>query len=157
MTLLRTAGLAALTSMACHAAIGAWGSSVFCSASAGAQVLAIAMAPEGKLRFGISVWSPKGGNISVFGVAKPTAGGWRYAEKDGRCVINLARSADGGFTIRADTVADCRAHGGEGTRIGTLHFTPTQNEGPVTTQLDDAETFQHAGRCAGGQATQQSQ
>ena len=149
MTLSRAAMLAALTIATCQAATGTWESAVFCSAAGGAQVLAVAMAPAGGLRFGVSVWSPEGSNISLFGAAEPAPGGWRYAE-DGRCVIDFTRSADGGFTIRADANADCSAYGGQGARIVTLHFTPAQDEGPVTTELDDAEAFQHAGHCAGG-------
>jgi hypothetical protein len=123
---------------------------VFCSASAGARVLAVATIPDGRLRFGLSVWSQEGSNISVFGGADRAPGGWRYMEKNGGCEIGLIRGADGGFTIRTDPVADCRTHGGYGARIGTLHFTAAEDEGPVTTQLDDAEAFQHAGRCADG-------
>jgi hypothetical protein len=125
-------------------------SAVFCSASGGARVLAVITTPDGRLRFGLSMWSPERSNISVFGVADPAPGGWRYTEKNGHCSIDLARGSDGGFTIRTHPAADCRAHGGYGARIGTLHFTAAEDEGPVTTQLDDAEAFQHAGRCAGG-------
>jgi hypothetical protein len=150
VTLSRAAILAALAIAPCQAATGAWESAVFCSATGGAQVLAVAMAPGGRLRFGVSVWSPEGSNISLLGDADPVPGGWRYVEKNGRCMIDFTRSADDGFTIRADVNADCRAHGGQGARIGTLHFTPAQVEGPVTTELDDAEAFQHAGHCASG-------
>jgi hypothetical protein len=150
MTLWRAATFAALTITTSQAAVGTQESAVFCSATGGAQVLAVAMTLTGKLRFGVSVWSPEGSNISLLGAADPAPGGWRYVEKDGHCAIDFARRADGGFTVRADAVADCRAHGGQGARIGTLHFTPAQDEGPVTTELDDAEAFQHAGHCASG-------
>ncbi len=124
-------------------------SAVFCSATAGAQVLAIETTEAGRLRFGLSVWSPEGNNISLFGVADPVPGGWRYTEKGGRCVVDFTARAGGGFTVRADPAADCRAHGGEGARIGVLRFSRAQDQGPVTTELDDAEAFQHAGKCAG--------
>jgi hypothetical protein len=145
------AGCAALIMATWQGALAtAQESAVFCSASSGARVLAIETTPDGRLRFGLSVWSPEGNNISVFGVADPAPDGWRYEEKNGRCSIDLTRGAAGGFTIHTDPTADCRTHGGYGTRIDTLHFTATEDEGPVTTQLDDPEAFQHAGRCAGG-------
>jgi hypothetical protein len=151
MMLSRAPIIAALMIVMCQAtAKVARENAVFCSATTGAQVLAIATTPEGRLRFGISVWSPEGSNISVFGVADPAPAGWRYAETNGRCVIDFIRNADGGFTVRADAIASCSQHGGSGARIGTLRFTPAQDEGPVTTELDDAEAFQHAGHCAGG-------
>jgi hypothetical protein len=150
MTPRRVAVFAALTITTCQAAAGTREGAVFCSAASGAQVLAVAMDPAGKLRFGVSVWSPEGSNISLLGAADPAPGGWRYVEKNGHCEIDFARSADDGFTVRADADADCRAHGGQGARIGTLHFSPAQDEGPVTTELDDAEAFQHAGHCASG-------
>jgi hypothetical protein len=131
------------------AAVAARVNAVFCSASAGAQVLAVATTGEGKLRFGVSVWTPEGNNISVFGVADPVPSGWRYAETNGRCIINFARNADGGFTVQPDGTADCHMHAGQGARIGTLHFSASEKEGPVTTELNDPEAFQHAGHCAG--------
>jgi hypothetical protein len=123
---------------------------VYCSAAGGAKILAVATTPEGQLRFGVSVWSPEGSNISVFGVANPASGGWRYTEADGHCAIDITPDQHGGFTVRADAAADCHEYGGHGSLIGSLHFTAAQKEGPATAALQDPEAFQHAGRCANG-------
>jgi hypothetical protein len=150
MRVSRIAILLTTALVTCQAVAAVRGSEVFCSAVDGARILAIEPVPNGGLRFGLSIWSPAGSNISLFGVAGPVPGGWRYAEVDGGCSVDLARMADGGFRIRADPPADCHAHGGQNARIGSVDFTPAQKEGPVVTQLDNPEAFQHAGRCAGG-------
>jgi hypothetical protein len=110
----------------------------------------VARTPQGQLRFGVSVWSPEGSNISVFGVADAVPGGWRYVDPAERCTVDISPDQHGGYAVRTDATADCHTYGGHGSRIGSQHFTTAQNEGPVTTELRDAEAFQHAGRCAGG-------
>jgi hypothetical protein len=151
MRVSRIAILLATTLLTCQATAAVPGSAVFCSAAGGAKILAIEPVPDGKLRFGLSIWSPEGNNISLFGVADPVTGGWRYAEAGGGCSVDLTRMADGGFRVRADPQADCHEQGGQNATIGSVDFTPAQNEGPVATELDNPEAFQHAGRCAGGQ------
>jgi hypothetical protein len=125
---------------------------VFCQKSQGAlQVLAIQETPSGALRFGLSEWTQEGQNISVFGVAPKIAAAWQYQDpQPGKCRIDFAPTPPGGFTATADAHANCRNHGGAGTFLATAQFTAADNEGPVTSELIDAEAFQHAGRCAGG-------
>ncbi len=124
-------------------------SAVYCmKGKSGAQVLAVKTTPSGQLRFGLSEWSPTGQNISVFGVAGAVPGGWRYQETGRRaCRIDFAAYAAGGFAARSAPPLDCRAHGGFGTFIGAVEFPRSADEGPVTSELDDEEAFQHAGRC----------
>jgi hypothetical protein len=122
---------------------------VFCAHDGGARILAVAPAPDGALRFGLSVWTPQGRNLSVFGVAQAAGQGWRY-EDGAACRLGFIALPAGGLTIAADPGADCADHGPPGTGLGTIRFPHALYEGRVTDQLRDAEAFQHAGSCAGG-------
>jgi hypothetical protein len=127
---------------------------VFCLNDHGAKIFAGRPEAGGFLRFGLSVWSPAGRNLSVFGTAKQHDHGWQYVETRGatvaeRCRLMIARAADGGLTVSAATDATCASHGGINTSVGTIRFPRGALEGPVTTELDDSEAFQKAGKCVG--------
>jgi hypothetical protein len=105
------------------------------------------------LKFGISVWSPAGQNISVFGVAARHGTGWQYTDSlqastaAERCRLDIMRGADRALRVAADPDATCQNYGGVNAEIGTVQFPPTAYEGAVTTELDDPEAFQKAGKC----------
>jgi hypothetical protein len=122
---------------------------IFCISGQGARILAAAPGPAGALRFGVSLWSPQGQNFSLFGTASPAGAGWLYAP-DAGCRARITLTPDHGVSVAVDAGADCREQGGAGMRVGTLAFPRRSYEGPVTDQLANAEAFQHAGRCAGG-------
>lgn len=127
---------------------------VYCLNRSGAKVFAGKTVGNDSLAFGLSVWSPAGHNISVFGTAARRGRAWRYTEdmRAGtaaeRCRLDIERQADGGLRVAADPNATCQSHGGVSVEIGTLQFPRASYEGPVTTELDDPEAFQKAGRCA---------
>jgi len=109
------------------------------------------------LKFGLSIWSDNGHNVTVFGVAVRHGEGWEYTDKlDASSAVDRCRlsiSPGGGSTLRisTDSAATCASRGGENIEIGTVTFPAEAYEGTVTQQLDDAESFQKAGKCAGGQ------
>lgn len=125
---------------------------VYCLDQGGAKVFA-GRAGDASLAFGLSVWSPSGQNISLFGIALPHGGGWQYTDNlkaatiAERCRLDILRGADGTLRVTADPSATCQSHGGVNAEIGTLEFPRTAYEGPVTTELDDPESFQKAGKC----------
>lgn len=129
---------------------------VYCMNRSGAQIFAGQHTANRKLKFGVSVWSPAGQNISVFGIASRHGRGWRYTENLGattaaeRCKLDIVRGRDGALIIAADQTATCQSQGGVNAEIGTVRFPPDAYEGPVKTELDDPEAFQRAGKCAGG-------
>lgn len=116
----------------------------------GARILAATPGPARALRFGVSVWSAQGQNFSLFGTALPAGAGWLYAP-DARCRVTITAAPDHGLSLAVDPGANCRAQGGAGMQATSLAFPRGSYEGPVTYQLANAEAFQHAGRCAGGQ------
>ena len=126
---------------------------VYCLNQDGAKVFAGKTEANGSLAFGISVWSPAGQNISVFGIAARTGDAWRYTEDLSagtaaeRCRLDIERDTDGILRVTADPNATCQSHGGVNAEIGTVQFPSTAYEGPVTTELDDPEAFQKAGKC----------
>jgi hypothetical protein len=126
---------------------------IYCLDHAGARVFAGKTTTDGKLKFGVSVWSPAGHNISVFGIAAKTGRGWRFTENlaakapSERCELDIVREARGTLRVTAAPGATCQAHGGANTEIGAINFPPTAYEGSVTTELDDPETFQKVGKC----------
>jgi len=126
---------------------------VYCLSQGGAKVFAGREATGGSLAFGLSVWSPAGQNISLFGVAARRGAGWQYTENmqastsAERCRLDIMRGADGALRVVADPGATCQSHGGVNAEIGTVLFPLTAYEGIVTTELDDPEAFQKAGRC----------
>lgn len=124
---------------------------VFCQKNRGAlQILAVEQTQSGALRFGLSEWTQEGQNISVFGEARQKTATWQYQDpQPGKCRIDFAPTPPGGFTATADAHANCRNHGGAGTDLATAQFNAADNEGAVTSELNDAEAFQHAGRCVG--------
>jgi hypothetical protein len=128
---------------------------IYCIDQGGAKIFAGRELASGDLAFGLSVWSPAGQNISVLGVAAKRGRTWRYSENlkanaiAERCQLDIERHANGRLLVRADPKATCQNHGGVGATIGTVRFPATAFEGPVTTELDDAEAFQRAGRCVG--------
>lgn len=127
---------------------------VYClNQGGGAKVFAGREAADGSLTFGISLWSPAGQNISVFGVAVRHGAGWRYTDNlqastaAERCRLDIMRRADRALQVVADPSATCQSYGGVNTEIGTVRFPPTAYNGTVTTELDGPEAFQRAGRC----------
>jgi len=131
---------------------------VYCSKQGGgAKVFAGREDVNGNLTFGISVWSPDGQNISVFGVATRHGAGWQYTDSlqagsaVERCRLDITRGAGRAFRVVADPNATCESYGGVGAEIGTVRFPPTAYEGIVSTELDGPEAFQRAGRCISAQ------
>jgi hypothetical protein len=126
---------------------------VYCLNRDGAKVFAGREAADGGLAFGVSVWSPAGQNISIFGVAGRRGNGWEYTEDlqaatpAERCRLDITRATDRSLRVVADPTATCQSHGGVDAEIGTVLFPPSAYEGIVTTELDDPETFQRAGKC----------
>jgi hypothetical protein len=128
---------------------------IYCLNHAGAKIFAGREEANGSLSFGISVWSPGGQNISVFGVAARKGHGWQYTEDPNapaaadRCQLDIVRGSGGTLRIAANPNATCQSHGGVNAAIGTIQFPRTAYEGPVTTELNDPESFQKAGKCVG--------
>jgi hypothetical protein len=126
---------------------------LYCLKNGGAKIFAGKTTADGDLKFGVSVWSPAGQNISVFGTAGKVARGWRFTEDLGagsaaeRCRLDIARGADGTLRVTADPDATCQSHGGVNAEIGAIQFPRTTYEGPVTTELDNPEAFQKAQKC----------
>lgn len=122
----------------------------------GAKVFAGREAADGSLTFGISLWSPAGQNISVFGVAVPHGAGWRYTDNlqastaADRCRLDIMLGADRALQVVADPSATCQSYGGVNTEIGTVRFPPAAYDGTVTTELDGPEAFQRARKCGSG-------
>ncbi len=114
------------------------------------EILAGRTAADGDLKFGVSVWSHEGQNISVFGIAGKTGGGWRFTEDPTaatpaqRCRLDISRDPDGTAHVASAPDATCQSHGGVGASIGTLQFPRSAYAGPVTTELNDPEAFQKA-------------
>ncbi len=141
--------------LAAHGSTWAAGkrSFVYCLNQGGAKVFAGKTAANGSLAFGLSVWSPAGHNISVFGIAPKRGRAWRYTEHLSastaaeRCRLDIARYSDGRLRVTADPNATCQSHGGVNVEIGTVEFPRAACEGPVTTELEDPEAFQKAGKC----------
>jgi len=132
------------------------GSFVYCVNDAGVKVFAGKLLADRNLAFGISVWSPNGHNISVFGIAVRHAAGWEYTDNlqagtaADRCRLNIVPGGRDTLRVEADAGATCARHGGTNAEIGTVLFPRSAYEGTVTTELDNPETFQRAGKCAGG-------
>jgi hypothetical protein len=128
---------------------------VYCMNQGGAKILAGQVAANGDLRFGLSVWSSQGNNISVFGTAARQGQGWDYSDAmraptpDARCHLTFTPAAEGAFVVQPDPAATCRSRGGANTEIDAQTFPHAALEGPVTTELRDSEAFQKAGRCVG--------
>ena len=129
---------------------------IYCRENDGAAVFAGRHEPDGNLKFGLSVWSSAGQNISVFGIATRRGDGWQYTENlqastgSERCRIDIERRADGTIRVSADPHATCHSHGGVNAEIGIVQFPRAAYEGPVTTELNDPEAFQSTGKCIGG-------
>jgi hypothetical protein len=127
---------------------------VYCLRQNGLKIFAGRPEANGTLTFGLSVWSPAGQNISVFGTAHRYGHTWQYVDNvqaataAQRCRLEIERGADGSLRAEADPAATCQRHGGVNAEIGTALFPSAAYEGVVTTELDDPEAFQHAGRCA---------
>jgi hypothetical protein len=128
---------------------------IYCLNHEGAKIFAGREEANGSLTFGISVWSPDGQNISVFGVATRRGHAWQYAENlhaataADRCQLDIVHGSDGTLRIAARPNATCQSDGGVNAEIGTILFPRTAYEGPVTTELNDPESFQKAGKCVG--------
>jgi hypothetical protein len=128
---------------------------IYCIDQGGAKIFAGRALASGDLAFGLSVWSRAGQNISVLGIATRRGRTWRYTENlkanavAERCQLDIERYSDGRLLVMADLKATCQNHGGVNATIGTVRFPSRAFEGPVTTELDDAEAFQRAGRCVG--------
>ncbi len=128
---------------------------IYCLNRDGAKIFAGREEANGNLTFGISVWSPAGQNISVFGIAIRRGREWRYTDNlqagttGERCQLNIVYGSDGTLRVTADRNATCQSHGGVNAEIGTVQFPRTAYEGAVTTELDDPEAFQKAGKCIG--------
>jgi hypothetical protein len=127
---------------------------LYCLDDDGVKIFAGRKTLDGSLRFGVSVWSPTGQNISVFGSASKTADGWEFSENpqagaaSERCRVDIVRDADGAVRVTADPDASCQDHGGNNAEIGAIHFPRTSYQGPVTIELNDPEAFQKTTRCA---------
>jgi hypothetical protein len=129
---------------------------VYCLHHAGAQIFAGKVLADRNLKFGLSIWSANGHNVTVFGVAVRRGEGWEYTDNldasaaTGRCRLSISPGSGSTLRITTDSAATCANRGGENAEIGTVLFPAAAYEGSVTTQLDDAESFQKAGKCAGG-------
>ena len=129
---------------------------IYCRENDGAAVFAGQNEPDGNLKFGLSVWSPAGQNISVFGIATRRGDRWQYTDNlhastaSKRCRIDIERHVDGTLRISADPHAACQSRGGVNAEIGIIQFPPAAYEGTVTTELNDPEAFQRAGKCIDG-------
>jgi hypothetical protein len=127
---------------------------VYCLNHGSAKIFAGKTTANGNLVFGVSVWSPSGNNISLFGTALKSDHGWLYTDNltavtaRERCRLSIVRDDDGTLHVAANHDATCERHGGANTNIGTLTFPGTAYEGTVTNELDDPEMFQRAGKCA---------
>jgi hypothetical protein len=127
---------------------------VYCLHRGGAKIFAGKTTANGNLKFGVSVWSPRGNNISVFGTALKSDRGWLYTNNltavtvTERCRLSIVRDDDGALHVVADQDATCQGRGGANMNIGTVTFPRTAYEGTVTNELDDPEMFQRAGKCA---------
>ena len=156
-------GVAGLLLGPCSTARAVALSFVYCLNQGGAKVFAGREATGGSLAFGLSVWSPAGQNISLFGVAARRGTGWQYTENmkastsAERCRLDIMRVADGALRVVADPDATCQSHGGVNAEIGTVLFPPAAYEGIVTTELDDPEAFQKAGKCWKPASSRESQ
>jgi hypothetical protein len=120
----------------------------------GLKVFAGRIQPGGNLSFGISIWSRDGNNIGVFGVASHHGANWEYTNKMNastaadRCKLDIVLQSDGTPHLTADPTATCQSMGGHDTEIGSVQFPPSAYEGPVSTELNDPETFfGKAGKC----------
>ena len=149
---LLTLGIVGLLSAAngSHAASPSF---VYCLRQNGLKIFAGRPEPDGTLTFGLSVWSPRGQNISVFGTAHRHGHTWQYVDNleaataAQRCRLDIERATDGSLRAEADPAATCQRHGGVNAEIGTVLFPSAAYEGMVTTELDNPEAFQRAGRC----------
>jgi hypothetical protein len=142
--------VAAATAAAAAAAMPASG--VFCVHDAsGTRVVALAPAGAGALRFGLSLWFSNGQNVSVFGNAAKSDGGWRYDDgPTGGCRLTFAFTGAGGVQVVGDSSRNCANMGGQGAAVTTADFPAASRESAVTHELDDPEAFQHAGHCVPG-------
>lgn len=128
---------------------------IYCLNHEGAKIFAGREETDGSLTFGVSVWSPDGQNISVFGLAGRRGRGWQYAENlhaataADRCQLDIVHGSDGTLRVTASPNATCESHGGVNAEIAPILFPRTAYEGPVTTELNDPESFQKAGKCVG--------
>ncbi len=128
-------------------------SAVYCVKGPGdtLKIFAARRQPNGRILFGISLWNVEGNNIGVYGVAERQGGQWVYSESldpDDHCKLVISFSSKGAAHIVADPDADCHERGGHGTSIGSVIFPKSADEGPVTFELNDPETFfDSAGKC----------
>jgi hypothetical protein len=151
-------GVWALAAAGLLFAASAWSAAspgfVYCLKQDGLKIFAGTPNDDGSLRFGLSVWSPSGQNISVFGTAQRHGREWQYVENlqattaAQRCRLEIERGMDGSLRVQADPTATCQSHGGVNAEIGKVQFPSAAYEGAVTTELDDPEAFQKAGRCS---------
>lgn len=72
------------------------------------------------LEFGMSSWNARAHYFSVFGLAQPEAGGWRFrqnmnaADPEQRCEALIARLPNGGYSFAVTQAGGCVADGGYG-------------------------------------------
>ncbi len=120
------------------------------------KIFAGAVTANGGLRFGLSDWESTGNHLGLWGVARRSGAGWEYqdnmsdTEQDRRCDVRITREKDGSLRLLSVDGAECggMVYGGAGTSIGNIRFTRKTFEGPVTWQLDDADSFfSQAGQC----------
>lgn len=129
-------------------------SSVYCfKTPTDLNVYAGKIQPNGDLKFGLSLWEGSQ-NISLYGVAHRHGKCWEYRDKmdaaksTDRCRLDITMDAHGAPRLSADPKASCQGdRGGYGTKIGTVQFPQSAYEGPVTSELDDSDEFQDAGKC----------
>jgi hypothetical protein len=155
----RAALLALTLALLPFARLAAWAAAepsfIYCLNHDGAKVFAGREETNGSLTFGISVWSPAGQNISVFGIAIRHGRVWRYTDNlqagtaTDRCQLDIMHGSDGTLRVTANRNATCQSRGGVNAEIGIVQFPRTAYEGAVTTELDDPEAFQKAGKCVG--------
>lgn len=147
------AAVAALGLCAAPVAAAARHSAVYClrGPENTLEVFAARSQPDGRLKFGVTIWNERQHNIVVYGFANRRDGHWDYADHmgaDDRCKLTITLSADGTARIVPDSKADCENRGGYGTEIDTTNFPRNAYEGPVTFELNDLPTFANrAGKC----------
>jgi hypothetical protein len=130
-------------------------SGVYCrSDRSGIKIYAQRVLPDGRLAFGLSIWSKAKNNIGVFGTAYRKGEYWEYAKDmdaqtaSERCRIMIRTRSDRNIYITSDPLANCESMGGYDTKIGSVTFSRGTYEGQVTYELNDAEVFfGKAGRC----------
>jgi hypothetical protein len=86
----------------------------------GSTMLLTRPGANGSLEFGMSSLNARSNFFSVYGLAQPDAGGWRFrenmnaADATERCEVLIARLPDGGYSFSVTQAGSCESNGGYG-------------------------------------------